>query len=204
MTPDLFAGLTPPYSTIVADPPWTYNASVKELRSGGRGGQAEHKYGTLTNAQIAAIPVVNLAAAEAHLYLWVTVPRLFGECNGSREIGPVEIAEAWGFEFKTMLTWVKPGAGGMGWYFRGQTEHVIFATRGGLGIPPEKRKPNVFTAPRTGHSVKPGAFLDIVEAVSPGPYVELFARQPRLGWSSWGLGVETPKDYHSRDCATKR
>lgn len=186
----VFEELSPPYSTIVADPPWSYNASVKELRSGGRGGQAEHQYSTMTNAEIAALPVAGLAAKEAHLYMWVTVPRLFGERNGGRECGPIEIIESRGFEFKTMLTWVKPGAGGMGWYFRGQTEHVIFATRGGLGIPADKRKPNVFTAPRHGHSVKPGVFLDLVESVSPGPYLELFARQPRLGWDSWGFGVE--------------
>lgn len=186
-----FSELTPPYSTIVADPPWSYNASVKELRSGGRGGQAEHNYSTMTNAQIAGLPVKNLAADEAHLYLWVTVPRIFGERNGSREIGPVEIAEAWGFQFKTMLTWIKPGAGGMGWYFRGQTEHVIFATRGGLGIPAEKREPNVFEAKRSGHSQKPAAFMDLVERVSPGPRLELFARSPRMGWDAWGHGYES-------------
>lgn len=184
-------GLNPPYSTIVADPPWCYNATVKELRSGGRGGQAEHQYSTLSNAEIAALPVADLAAPEAHLYLWVTVPRLFGERNGSREVGPVEIVEAWGFEFKTMLTWVKPGAGGMGWYFRGQTEHVIFATRGGLGIPADKREPNVINAKRGAHSVKPAAFFDLVERVSPGPYLELFCRAPRMGWDSWGKGYES-------------
>jgi N6-adenosine-specific RNA methylase IME4 len=185
-------GLDPPYGTIVADPPWSYNAGVKELRSGGRGGQAEHQYSTMSNTEIAQLPVAGLAAKEAHLYLWVTVPRLFGERNGSREIGPVEIVEAWGFEFKTMLTWVKPGGGGMGWYFRGQTEHVIFATRGGLGIPADKREPNVFTAARGGHSEKPAAFGDLVERVSPGPYIELFCRQPRFGWDSWGHGYELP------------
>ena len=188
---DFWARLSPPYRTIVADPPWSYNASVKELRSGGRGGQAEHQYSTMTNAQIAEMPVSALAGDKAHLYLWVTVPRLFGERNGRREVGPVEIVEAWGFEFKTMLTWVKPGAGGMGWYFRGQTEHVIFATRGGLGIPADKREANVFTTARHGHSQKPAAFFDLVERVSPGPYLELFARSPRLGWDSWGHGYES-------------
>lgn len=187
-----WAGLTPPYATIVADPPWRYNTTTTELRSGGRGGQAEHQYSTMDNRSIAALPVAELAADQAHLYLWVTVPRLFGERGGSREVGPIEIVEAWGFEFKTMLTWVKPGAGGMGWYFRGQTEHVIFATRGGLGIPADKREPNVITAPRSSHSAKPAAFLDKVERVSPGPYLELFCRSPRMGWDSWGKGYELP------------
>ena len=174
------------YRTIVADPPWAYNTRKTELRSGGRGGQAEHHYDTMANAEIAALPVKEWVEDKAHLYLWVTVPRLFGERNGSRAVGPIEIVEAWGFKFKTMLTWVKPGAGGMGWYFRGQTEHVIFATRGGLGIPAASREPNVFTAPRTGHSRKPASFYDLVERVSPGPYLEMFARRVRLGWKGWG------------------
>ena len=174
------------YRTIVADPPWAYNTRKTELRSGGRGGQAEHHYDTMTNAEIAALPVKDWVEDKAHLYLWVTVPRLFGERNGSRIIGPIDIVNSWGFTFKTMLTWVKPGAGGMGWYFRGQTEHVIFATRGGLGIPAENREPNVFTAPRTGHSCKPASFYDLVERVSPAPYLEMFARRVRLGWEGWG------------------
>lgn len=185
-------GLTPPYSTIVVDPPWAYNATVRELRSNGRGGQAEHQYGTMTNTEIAALPIAQLAADIAHLFLWVTVPRLLGEHNGDRSCGPIDIVEAWGFQCKTMLTWVKPGAGGMGWYFRGQTEHVLYATRGKAGIPADKREPNVFSAPRGRHSEKPAAFGDLVERVTPGPYVELFARAPRLGWDSWGDGYRPP------------
>jgi N6-adenosine-specific RNA methylase IME4 len=184
----LFAELSPPYGTIVADPPWMYQKDPGARPAGLTPSMAEHRYSTMTNEEIAALPVAELAADQAHLYLWVTNPGMFG--GRFSRITPRDIVEAWGFRYVTLLTWVKPGAGGMGWYFRGQTEHVVFATRGDLGIPSELRKPNVFTAPRSAHSVKPAAFLYLVEQVSPGPYVELFSRDPHLGWDSWGYGYE--------------
>lgn len=187
---DVFAGLSGPYSTIVADPPWRYNASKTVLRGGGRGAGAEHHYPTMTNAEIAALSVEGLAADQAHLYLWVTNPRLIAERDGSRVVTPFDIVEAWGFRPITLLTWVKPGRGGTGWYFRGQTEHVIFGTRGGLGIPSHIREPNVIEAKRSRHSAKPVEFFDLVERVSPGPRLEMFARQPRMGWDVWGNEVE--------------
>lgn len=179
-------GLSPPYSTIVADPPWMYQKQPGETK--GSASMAEHQYQTMTNEQIAALPVAGMAAAKAHLYLWFTNPGTWG--NRFSTVTPCDIATAWGFEYKTVLTWVKPGGGGMGWFFRGQTEHVLFATRGGLGIPADKREPNIVCAHRHGHSQKPPAFFDLVERVSPGPYVELFARAPRLGWDHWGYGYE--------------
>lgn len=183
----LFDGLNPPYSTIVADPPWMYQKNPGEKRANGSS-MAEHQYSTLTNEEIRDLPVSTLAAEQAHLYLWVTNPGMFG--GRFSRVTPRDIVEAWGFTYVTLLTWVKPGGGGMGWYFRGQTEHVVFAQRGMLGIPPAKREVNVFTAGRSGHSEKPAAFGDLVERVSPGPYLELFARAPRLGWDSWGKGYE--------------
>jgi N6-adenosine-specific RNA methylase IME4 len=174
------------FSTVVADPPWRYNAKTQILRSGGRGAQAEHHYPTMTNAEIAALPVSSWVADAAHLYLWVTNPRLIAERNGKRDCTPFDIVEAWGFTPMTILTWVKPGRNGTGWYFRGQTEHVIFATRGGLGIPAAKREPNVIFAPRGRHSAKPCEFFDLVERVSPPPFLEMFARTSRLGWQAWG------------------
>lgn len=93
----------------------------------------------------------------------------------------------WGFEPKTLLTWVKSEAGsGLGWYFRGDTEHVLFAVRGSLPISAEARVSNVFRGKRGRHSQKPESFLDLVETVSPGPYLEMFARRQRLNWSTWG------------------
>lgn len=170
-------GLTPPYSTIVADPPWRYERS-------GVQGSVDEQYSTLSGPEIAALPVAELAAPDAHLYLWVTVPKLWDSPN------PAEICEAWGFTYKTMLTWVKGEKVGLGWYHRVDTEHCVFATRGSAPIPGPLRQSNVLWAARARHSAKPKAFGDLVEQVSPGPYVELFARAPRLGWDSWGKGYE--------------
>lgn len=182
------------YTTIVADPPWRYNAAPRVLRSGGRGGQAEHHYPTLTNSELVKLPIASMAAVSAHLYLWVTNPRLVGDYQGKRDITPFDIVEAWGFRPITLLTWIKPGKGGTGWYFRGQTEHVIFGTRGNLGIPAHLRQPNVIHAPRSRHSAKPEQFFALVEQVSPGPYLELFARRRRLGWDAWGDEVDSDID----------
>lgn len=182
-------GLNPPYSTIVADPPWLYQKAP-----GSRGaihsarGTSDLHYSSLTNEQLAELSVRELAADNAHLYLWVTNPGLYGGRFSS--ITPKNIAEAWGFEYKTMLTWHKVGGIGMGFYFRGDTEHVLFGVRGALPIDPSIRIRNWFEATKARHSVKPAAFYDLVERVSPGPYLELFARQPRLGWDSWGWGYE--------------
>lgn len=177
------------YRTIVADPPWCYT-----LKPGSRfAGQnpahylariAEGNYPTMSNQQIADLDVASLAESDAHLYLWTTNPILTRQRWGKPD--PVDICHAWGFQPKTILTWVKTGPLGMGSFFRGNTEHVIFAVRGRLPIPPDVREKNVFTAPRGKHSQKPEAFLDLVERVSPGPFLELFARRNRLGWDTWG------------------
>ena len=189
----VFAELSPPYSTIVADPPWKYtNTRGTQTRSiaGRKAITAEHNYSTMTNDEIAALPVGDLAAKDAHLYLWVTNPCMFGHQNRQRATSPIDMVEGWGFTYITLLTWVKAGAPGLGFYFRGQTEHVIFATKGKAPIPASLRESNVINAPRRGHSQKPDAFMDLVERVSPGPYLELFCRTPRFGWDSWGKGYE--------------
>jgi N6-adenosine-specific RNA methylase IME4 len=182
-------GLSPPYATIVADPPWRYNVTRGLPARGYKPSTADAHYSTMSMEEIAALPVGELADRDAHLYLWVTNIRLFGD-RGRRELQPIDIARGWGFEYRTMLTWVKTGRIGVGFYFRGATEHVLFCTRGKAPIPPSLRESNVIVAPRGRHSQKPGAFLDKVARVSPSPYVELFARQPRFGWDSWGWGYE--------------
>lgn len=189
-----WSGLTPPYSAIVADPPWRYRTRQGiTARTSHHTTVAEEHYSTMTNDEIAALPVADLAADNAHLYLWTTNPKLYGQRKRG-ELGPVEIMEAWGFRYVTLLTWIKKGALGMGFYFRGETEHVLFGVRGDLGIPVEKRLVNWFEAPKTGHSRKPNKFFEIVHHVSPGPYLELFSREPRLGWDSWGKGVELSRE----------
>lgn len=174
-------GLTPPYSTIVADPPWLYR------QGGPTTGFAPLRpppYSMMTLGDIAALDVDALAADHCHLYLWTTNAYL------QQSYG---IAEGWGFRPSQILTWCKPPQGiGPGGAFSNTTEFVLYCRRGSLHYR-SRIDTTWFAWPRGRHSEKPPAFLDIVEAVSPGPYVELFARAPRLGWDSWGKGYETPE-----------
>jgi len=156
------------YRTILADPPWAYERG--DIR-----GSAEGHYPVMSIEEIAALPVRQLAGDEGHLYLWVTNPHL-------PLVWPV--LDAWGFDYKTLVTWVKPQMG-TGFYFRSATEHVIFATRGNLPLR-DRGIRNWFEADRTEHSAKPEPFYEIVERASHGPYLELFARRPRAGWAGWG------------------
>lgn len=175
-------GLAPPYATIVADPPWLYR------QGGPTTGFAPLRpppYSLMELADIAALDVESLAADDAHLYLWTTNAYLRQS---------YDIAEGWGFRPSQILTWCKPPRGiGPGGAFSNTTEFVLYCRRGSL--PYQSRIDTTWFAwPRGPHSVKPSPFLDIVERVSPGPYVELFARAPRLGWDSWGHGYELNKE----------
>lgn len=190
------------YRTIVADPPWPYRSGdiltrgkVKPAHVGRSSKMVEGQYATMTWEEIAALPIGDLAADSAHLYLWITNPMLYGGSNGGggkpSGLTPRDLLAEWGFTYQTLLTWVKTGTLGMGFYFRGMTEHVIFATRKKCPIAPEMREPNVISAPRRGHSEKPDCFFDLVERVSPGPYLEMFARSARMSfgehqWDYWG------------------
>lgn len=167
------------YRTIVADPPWQYGLDNQMSNR-----TAEAFYDTMPTQGISQLSIP--AEDDAHLYMWVTNPvlseqRLRGGPNACA------IARAWGFEPKTLLTWLKgEGGAGMGFFFRGDTEHVLFCVKGKLPIEASSRRSNVFRGKRGAHSEKPDAFYDIVEQVSPGPYLELFARRARFGWDYWG------------------
>lgn len=254
-----FDGLSPPYATIVADPPWHYNDRLMEFRTDKPDRRADMPYSTMSNEDIAALPVGGLSARSAHLYLWTTNQHVWTARD---------IVLGWGFQPVQLLVWAKPPQGhGLGGVFSNTTEFVIYArqrltaarqvvragaliraARAAAGLtrdelyrlvrgkpvtglvqlwetddclpnerdwtrlcevlpalkdvsrpvvePPSPRDVNRVDSswwswPRpSGHSTKPPAFLDIVEQVSPGPYVELFARAPRLGWDSWGYGFE--------------
>jgi N6-adenosine-specific RNA methylase IME4 len=179
-TPPVFAELSPPYSTIVADPPWDIGAFPANLHTQGQGVKPM-PYSSMTTEDIEALPVRSLAAPDAHLYLWTT--NQFLEPSYA-------IARAWGFRPVKVLVWCKaPKGRGLGGTFASATEYVLFARRGSLNSTGRVDR-NWWQWARGAHSAKPAAFLDIVEQVSPGPYVELFARAPRLGWDSWGKGYE--------------
>ena len=178
---DAWEGLTPPYRTIVADPPWRFMQGGPHSLTGRPHAVRVPPYSMMREADIAALDVDSLASEAAHLYLWTT----------SFHLPKAEqIASAWGFRRSQVLVWCKPRHGlGPGGAFANTTEFVLFCRRGGL--PHNERIDSTWWEwPRGPHSVKPAAFFDLVERVSPGPYVELFARQPRLGWDSWGYGYE--------------
>ena len=156
------------FTTIVSDPPWQYdNRST-------RNAAAKH-YETLTVEDLCDLPVEANATEDAHLYLWTTNAFL-------RDA--FAVMEAWGFTYKAHLVWVKPQMG-MGNYFRISHEHVLFGVRGKLPTQ-TKNTMSWFQADRTRHSAKPEAFLDLVENSSPGPYLDMFSRARRFGWTSWG------------------
>jgi len=160
------------YQAIAIDPPWDWG----DEGDADQFGRARPVYGTMTFAELLALPVGDHADANAHLYLWIT--------NRSLPKG-FALLEAWGFRYVTMLTWCKPHFG-MGNYYRGQTEHVLFGVRGSLPLLRRDRG-TCFTAPRGGgHSAKPDAFYELVEECSPGPWLEMFSRSARPGWAAWG------------------
>jgi N6-adenosine-specific RNA methylase IME4 len=161
----------PTFATILADPPWDV------LQSTGRG--AHRHYPLMTVEQIAALPVEWLARADAHLWLWVTNATLFaGQA----------VMEAWGFTYRSCLTWVKPGLGLGSYYLRNNTEHLLLGTRGKAPVL-FRSQPTWLYAPKQEHSHKPEEQYAVIERCSPGPYLELFARRVRPGWQVWGNEV---------------
>lgn len=159
------------YRTIVIDPPWDHEG----LSVAGRG---RPKYAVMSLAELEALPVATWADDECHLYLWTTN-------NFILRAG--DLVAAWGFEFKTVLTWVKPRFG-LGSFFRSSTEHCLFAVKGQAPT----RARNIathFEAPLGKHSEKPDALYDIAERSSYAPRLDAFARKQRDGWTAWGAGV---------------
>lgn len=168
------------YRTVVVDPPWPYEEGRPgwSWRDGAPSGKARSfDYDFLSPAQIADLPVAELSERDAHLYLWTTQRYL-------RDA--FWVVEAWGFSTSSVLVWCKEPRGfNVGGSFASTTEFVLFARRGNLAANGSVER-EWFEWPRSGHSAKPEAFLDLVESVSPGPYLELFARRNRLGWDTWG------------------
>lgn len=182
------------YRTIVADPPWPYSAAdggnlraSKEHRPNSHnsklnGPGVQSRYAVISIAGLKGLAVEHVAAADAHLYLWTTNAFMYAAH---------QVAWAWGFKTKTICTWGKIKPNGtpsmkMGHWFRGATEHCLFCIRGSLSPTTTVAIPTLWLWPRGPHSVKPGAFYDLVQTMSPGPYLELFARSQRLGWDTWG------------------
>lgn len=177
-------GLNPPYSTIVADPPWHYDVRLIGGSSPGTFGKSQpFPYSTMSIDEIRSLPVETLAADNCVLWLWTTnrwLPESFS------------VIRRWGFTYKQTLVWGKNNPLPWGSVAPSGSEYLIAAKRGQPKM--ERAWPSsvIVTARPTArhHSVKPACFMDYIEASSPAPFVELFARSPRLGWDSWGYGFE--------------
>ncbi|HEY1244013.1 MAG TPA: MT-A70 family methyltransferase [Hyphomicrobiaceae bacterium] len=177
------------FPTILADPPWQFQNKTGKVAP-------EHRrlsrYATLTLEEIKGLPVSEIATEVAHLYLWVP--------NALLPEG-LAVMQAWGFRYKSNLVWhkVRRDGGsdgrGVGFYFRNVTELVLFGVRGGNArtLAPGRRQVNYIASRKREHSRKPDELYPIVEACSPGPYLELFARGARPGWTVWGSQADA--DY---------
>lgn len=184
-----FPGLAGKFSTILIDPPWRFiNRSGKVA--------PEHKrlnrYRTLSMREIADLPVADVALDPSHLYLW---------CPNALLPDGLEIMKRWGFTYKTNIVWYKvrrdggPDGRGVGFYFRNVTELLLFGVRGRMRtLPPGRRQTNIVITRKQQHSRKPAHVHSLIEACSPGPYLELFARGRVFGWTCWGDQVDTYLD----------
>ncbi|MGV9680679.1 MT-A70 family methyltransferase [Nocardia sp. NPDC003482] len=160
------------FRTILADPPWPTNQT-------GHWGASNH-YRLMSMERIKAMPIADLAEENAHLFLWVT--------NGTLRDG-YDVMEAWGFIPRSPLTWIKPYST-LGIYLRNATEHLLFGTRGKAPVN-FKRQATWTYAPLQEHSHKPEEQFAIIERLSGGPYLELFARRRQPGWSAWGNEIDS-------------
>lgn len=170
------------FATVLADPPWQFQNRTGKVAP-------EHRrlarYPTMSLGEIAALPVKNVVARTAHLYLWVP--------NALLPEG-LRVMEAWGFRYKTNIVWHKirkdggPDGRGVGFYFRNVTEMLLFGVRGenARTLAAGRRQVNYLASRKREHSRKPDEQYDLIESCSPGPYLELFARGVRTGWTMWG------------------
>lgn len=182
-------GLTGRFSTILADPPWRFQNRTGKVAP-------EHRrlkrYETMTLDEICALPIDAHAEDPSHLYLWVP--------NALLEEG-LAVLKAWGFTYKTNIVWSKiridggPDGRGVGFYFRNVTELLLFGIKGKLRtLAPARSQVNLVATRKREHSRKPAEIYPLIESCSPGPYLELFARENREGWTQWGDELETYTD----------
>ena len=174
------------FVTVYADPPWQFQNRTGKIAP-------EHKrlsrYSTMTLQDIKDMPVPEITAENAHLYLWVP--------NALLPDG-LAVMEAWGFKYVGNLIWEKvrkdgdPDGRGVGFYFRNVTEMCLFGVKKAKKskafrtLAPARSQVNLIRSQKREHSRKPDEMVDIIEACSPGPFIELFARGTRPGWAMWG------------------
>ena len=166
---------TSSFRCIVADPPWREQGAGRSKRG------ADRHYQLLGRRQILNVmlgaPVWNPDPTGCHLWLWATSNHLPDALWLMAELG---------FRYVTSAVWIKKG-NGLGRYLRHRHELLLFGRMGKTMLPPpDRRRSSVIEAPRRGHSIKPDEAFDVIEAVSPEPRLEMFARRHRAGWDSWG------------------
>lgn len=170
------------HGTVLADPPWRFQNRTGKMAPEHR---RLNRYDTMTLEDIKGLPVADCVAERAHLYLWVP--------NALLPDG-LDVMKAWGFEYKSNIIWhkVRKDGGsdgrGVGFYFRNVTEVLLFGTRGKnvRTLQPGRTQVNLVATRKREHSRKPDEIYDVIEGCSWGPYLELFARGQREGWSAWG------------------
>lgn len=174
------------YKTVMADPPWRFTNRTGKIAP-------EHKrlsrYPTLDLEEICALPVAEHLDETAHCYLWVP--------NALLPDG-LKVLQAWGFDYKSNIIWhkIRKDGGsdgrGVGFYFRNVTEVILFGIKGknARTLAPGRRQVNLFSTRKREHSRKPDEQYEIIESCSPGPYLELFGRGKRAGWTVWGNQAE--------------
>ncbi len=169
------------FSTILADPPWRFSNRTGKVAP-------EHKrlgrYATMPLEEIKKLPVSQIAAKNAHLYLWIP--------NALLQEG-LEVMKAWGFRYITNIIWAKrrkdggPDGRGVGFYFRNVTEMLLFGVKGSMRtLAPGRSQVNMIETRKREHSRKPDEQYELIESCSPGPYLEMFARYPQKNWTVWG------------------
>lgn len=170
------------FGTILADPPWRFQNKTGKVAPEHR---RLNRYDTLSFDEIMALPISQIAAEKAHLYLW---------CPNALVPQGIATLQAWGFTYKSNLVWhkVRKDGGsdgrGVGFYFRNVTELVLFGVRGkdARTLRAGRRQVNLMATRKREHSRKPDELYPIIEACSWGPFIELFARGVRPGWDQWG------------------
>jgi N6-adenosine-specific RNA methylase IME4 len=177
------------YGTVLADPPWQFRNKTGKVAP-------EHRrlsrYGTLSLDEIVSLPVSDISAAPAHLYLW---------CPNALLPDGLSVMRAWGFQYKANIVWhkVRKDGGsdgrGVGFYFRNVTELLLFGVKGenARTLKPGRTQVNFIATRKREHSRKPDEQSEIIESCSWGPYLELFARGTRANWDNWGN--EAVRDY---------
>lgn len=192
------------FATVLADPPWQFINRTGKVAPEHR---RLNRYGTMTLPEICDLPVQDVLAATAHLYLWVP--------NALLPEG-LQVLKAWGFSYKSNIVWHKlrkdggSDGRGVGFYFRNVTEILLFGTRGknARTLDPGRTQVNYIGTRKREHSRKPDEQYAIIEACSPGPRLELFSRGIRKGWTVWGNqadeAYEPTWDTYAHNSATSR